>query len=311
MGGPGIGRRRWQSRRDPVQCRWRDWARYYREGYSCGATRLLWRKGPRGRINAARARQPDRHKRCRVHRCRYKRDRIAWDHRHVETPYEFHGTTFPLVQLQNVGTANVKGFELGYNQAFNFLPGLLSGFGISSNFTYVDSSTHINASSLQANSGAFASANGVDTNGTIFGNLPLEGLSKYSYNLTGYYEKGIISIRLAYNWRSKYLLATNVNGTQGSDGSPLTPGGVSCGDPSDPAASHCVVWGLPTWNGSYGELDGSIFFKFNHDKISLGLEAQNLTNSVNRVLMQQSFGMMGRAWFQSDRRYTASVRVKF
>lgn len=228
--------------------------------------------------------------------------------RNVETPYEFHGTTFPLVQLQNVGTAKVKGFEIGYNQAFTFLPGLLSGFGITSNFTYVDSSTHVDVSSLQGNSSASASANGVDTNGTIFGKLPLEGLSKYSYNLTGYYERGIISVRLAYNWRSKYLLATNVNGTQGTDGSPLTPGGVQCGaSPAD----HCVVWGLPTWNGAYGELDGSIFFKFNDDKISFGLEAQNLTNSVNRVLMQQSFGMMGRAWFQSDRRYTASVRVKF
>ncbi|HEU4959279.1 MAG TPA: TonB-dependent receptor [Sphingomonas sp.] len=232
--------------------------------------------------------------------------------RNVASPYEFNGQTYNLVQPQNVGTADVKGVEIGYNQAFTFLPGFLSGFGITSNFTYVDSSTHVDTSSLQANSAAFVSANGVDTNGAIFGKLPLEGLSKYSYNLTGYYEKGIVSIRLAYNWRSKYLLATNVNGTQGSDGSPLASGGVDCGDPNTPAASrHCVVWGLPTWNGSYGELDGSIFFKFNHDKISFGLEAQNLTNSVNRVLMQQSIGLKGRAWFQSDRRYTASVRVTF
>jgi TonB-dependent receptor len=227
--------------------------------------------------------------------------------RNVETPFDFHGTTFPLVQLQNVGTANVKGFELGYNQSFDFLPGLLSGFGIASNFTYVDSSTKVDTSSLQSNSAAYVSANGVDTNGAIFGRLPLEGLSKYSYNLTGYYERGIISIRLAYNWRSKYLLATNVNGTQGSDGSPLAKDGVKCGLPTD----HCVVWGLPTWNGAYGELDGSIFFKFNHDKISFGLEAQNLNNAVNRVLMQQSFGLKGRGWFQSDRRYTATVRIKF
>lgn len=227
--------------------------------------------------------------------------------RNVETPYEFNGQTYNLVAPQNVGTANVKGFELGYNQAFTFLPGFLSGFGISSNFTYVDSSTHVDTSSLQSNSAAYVSANGVDTNGAIFGRLPLEGLSKYSYNLTGYYERGIVSLRLAYNWRSKYLLATNVNGTQGSDGSPLTPGGVDCGAPTD----HCVVWGLPTWNGAYGELDGSIFFKFNNDKISFGLEAQNLTNSVNKVLMQQSIGLMGRAWFQSDRRYTATVRVTF
>lgn len=228
--------------------------------------------------------------------------------RNVTTPFAFEGVDYNLTAPQNVGSANVKGLELGYNQAFTFLPGWLSGFGITSNFTYVDSSTKIDLSSLQANSAAFVSANGVDTNGAIFGKLPLEGLSKYSYNLAGYYEKGIVSVRLAYNWRSKYLLSTNVNGTQGSDGSPLTPSGVHCGSSS---ADHCVVWGLPVYNASYGQLDGSIFFKFLNDKISAGVEAQNLTNATNRVLMKQSIGLMGRAWFVSDRRYTATVRVTF
>ena len=229
--------------------------------------------------------------------------------RNVTEPYVFDGVTYPLTAPYNVGTANIKGFEIGYNQAFTFLPGLLSGFGITSNFTYVDSKTKVNASGLQSGSASFVSINGVDTNGAIFGNLPLEGLSKYSYNLTGYYEKGILSVRLAYNWRSKYLLATNVNGTQGSDGSPITAGGVQCG--GNTAADHCVLWGLPTYNAAYGQLDGSIFFKFMHDKVSFGIEAQNLTNAQNRVLMKQSIGLMGRAWFVSDRRYTASMRLTF
>jgi iron complex outermembrane recepter protein len=227
--------------------------------------------------------------------------------RNVATPYDFAGVTYNLTQPTNVGTANIKGFEVGYNQAFTFLPGLLNGLGISSNFTFVDSKTKVNVSSLQSNSAAYVSANGVDTNGAIFGSLPLEGLSKYSYNLTGYYEKGILSVRLAYNWRSKYLLATNVNGTQGTDGTQLAANGVQCGAQGD----HCVVWGLPTYNAAYGQLDGSIFFKFLQDKISFGIEAQNLNNAQNRVLMRQSFGTMGRAWFVSDRRYTASVRMTF
>ncbi|WBO21547.1 TonB-dependent receptor [Sphingomonas abietis] len=229
--------------------------------------------------------------------------------RNVAVPFEFAGTTFNLTQPENVGTANIKGAEIGYNQAFTFLPGLLSGFGVTTNFTFVDSKTKVDVSSLQANSAAYVSANGVDTNGAIFGRLPLEGLSKYSYNVTGYYEKGILSARLAYNWRSRYLLATNVNGTQGSDGTPLTAGGVQCG--ASTAADHCVVWGLPTYNASYGQLDGSIFFKFMNDKVSFGIEAQNLNNAQNRVLMKQSTGLMGRAWFVSDRRYTASMRVTF
>lgn len=229
--------------------------------------------------------------------------------RNVTESFEFDGITYPLTAPYNVGTANIKGLEVGYNQAFTFLPGLLSGFGVTSNFTFVDSKTKVNASGLQSGSASFVSINGVDTNGAIFGNLPLEGLSKYSYNLTGYYEKGILSVRLAYNWRSKYLLATNVNGTQGSDGTPLTAGGVQCG--GNTAADHCVLWGLPTYNAAYGQLDGSIFFKFLNDKVSFGVEAQNLNNAQNRVLMKQTTGLMGRAWFVSDRRYTASMRVTF
>lgn len=228
--------------------------------------------------------------------------------RNVTGPLVSSGYTFQVTEPFNVGTADVRGFEIGFNQSFDFLPGLLSGFGITSNFTFVDSSTKINTSSLVANSAAYTSALGVDTNGRVFGDLPLEGLSKYSYNLTGYYEKGILSARLAYNWRSRYLLAVNVNGTQGTDGTPLTAGGVSC----DTAANaHCVTFGLPTYNDAYGQLDGSIFFKLFHNKVSIGVEAQNLLNSENRVLMQQSSGLLGRAWFVSDRRYTGSVRVTF
>ena len=43
----------------------------------------------------------------------------------------------------------------------------------------------------------------------------------------------------------------------------------------------------------------------------MGVEAQNLTNATNRVLMKQSIGLMGRAWFVSDRRYTATMRLTF
>ncbi|MHA6717953.1 TonB-dependent receptor [Sphingomonas sp. RS6] len=221
---------------------------------------------------------------------------------------DYDGLTYAVTRPENVGTGELKGFEIGYNQSFDFLPGVLSGLGLTSNFTYVDSKSTIN-STLDPNSSAFASVNGVDTNGAIFGKLPLEGLSKYSYNIAGYYEKGPISLRLAYNWRSKYLLAVNVNGTQGTDGTPLAEGGVTCNTAANP---RCVTWGLPVYNDDYGQLDGSIFFKPWGDKISIGIEAQNLANAENRVLMQQSaIGTRTRAWFVSDRRFTGTVRVTF
>ena len=38
------------------------------------------------------------------------------------------------------------------------------------------------------------------------GSLPLAQLSKHTFNIQPFYEKGRISIRVAYNWRSKFLL---------------------------------------------------------------------------------------------------------
>jgi iron complex outermembrane recepter protein len=75
----------------------------------------------------------------------------------------------------NIASAKVKGFELGVQQFFDFLPAPLDGFGIIANYTYADSK---------------------DSNG-----FPLVATSKHSYNLVALYEKGPVSARLAYNWR--------------------------------------------------------------------------------------------------------------
>jgi TonB-dependent receptor len=209
-------------------------------------------------------------------------------------------TTSPV----NGARGLARGFEVAYQQYFDFLPGLLSGFGVQANYTYVDSRQHLYnpvtaAYCTDGSSGATnlnLNLNGCDTNGQTFGNLPLANLSKNSYNLALLYDKGPVSARLAYNWRSKYLQAVNVNGTQGTDG------GVG--------SNQSIAWGLPTWADDYGQLDGSIFYKVN-EKVTVGLEAQNLTDSIYKQLMQQHSGMMGRAWFASGPRYTLQLRATF
>ena len=114
-----------------------------------------------------------------------------------------------------------------------------------------------------------------------------------------------LSARLAYAWRSKSLqnVYVNVSGTNGGDGTDTNPDSPTVGQ-------HNVAWALPTWSDSYGQLDGSVFYNIS-DNLSLGLEAQNLTNAKYRQLMQQSIGMMTRAVFVSGRRYTASLRYSF
>src|SRR3546814_9023813 len=66
---------------------------------------------------------------------------------------------------------------------FDFLPGALSGFGVSGNFTYADSE--------------------VGGDDRLAG-LPLQGVSKYNFNAGLFYDKFGLSARLVYTHRSSY-----------------------------------------------------------------------------------------------------------
>ncbi len=212
-------------------------------------------------------------------------------------------TTAPV----NGAKGYARGFELAYQQYFDKLPGFLSGFGVQANYTFVNSHTTlynpVTAAFCGGTSGGVdnlnLNLNGCDTNGQPFGNLPLQGLSRNTFNFALLYDQGPISARVAYNWRSKYLQGVNVNGTQGTDGT----------DPSNPTV-HNLAWGLPTWADGYGEMDAGIFYKIG-DHMTIGLEGTNLTDSTYKQLMQQHIGMKGRAWFTSGPSYNAQLRYTY
>ncbi len=87
--------------------------------------------------------------------------------------------TFRTSRPFNIASAKVKGFELGIQQFFDFLPSPLNGLGVIANYTYADSE---------------------DSSG-----FPLVATSKNSYNLIGLFEKGPVSARVAYNWRGESI----------------------------------------------------------------------------------------------------------
>ena len=175
------------------------------------------------------------------------------------------------------GTGKVRGFEVAYNQTYDFLPGLLSGFGLSANFTYV-TSKGIPNSFLNGGNPTNVSPIGVS------GNLPLAQLSKYSFNLQPFYEKGRISVRLAYNWRSKFLLTE----------------------------SDVIFPYFPIWNDKTGTLDASAFYSLT-PKIKFGVQAQNLTNEVTKTLQQYTLDgrLAPRSYFMNDRRFSVILRGTF
>ena len=219
--------------------------------------------------------------------------------------------SFAVTSPVNGASGHARGFELAYQQYYDNVPAWLKGIGVQASFTFVDSKRKLYnpvysaycSGSADGAANLNLNINGCDTDGRVFGDLPMQGLSRQTLNLSVMYDRGPVSARLAYNWRSKSLQGVNVNGTKGGDATDSNPASPTYGQTN-------VAWALPTWSDAYGQLDASVFYKFN-DKVQLGLEAQNLTDSTYKQLMQQNIGMMGRAWFKTGRRVVAKLSYDF
>ncbi|GAB5348384.1 TonB-dependent receptor [Alteriqipengyuania sp. 357] len=176
------------------------------------------------------------------------------------------------------GTGKIKGFEIAYQQTFDFLPAPLDGFGVQANYTYIDSEGLPNS---------FLNAGAVPEDSTIepSGNLPLEQLSKHNYNIAGFYEKGPISLRAAYNWRSRFLLTA-----------------------ADVIFPYYSIFNEPT-----GQLDASVFFNVS-DSIKVGVQGVNLLNEVTKTTQAYAGdpdALAPRSYFMNDRRFSFIIRGNF
>ena len=219
---------------------------------------------------------------------------------------------FMVTAPVNGAKGRASGIEIGYQQYFDKLPGLLSGIGVSGNYTYIDSSMNVGAGGGQgwctpkdtAQANLARDLSGCDTDGRLLGGLPMTGMSKNSYNLALLYDQGPISARLAYSWRSKYLQSANAYGTAGGDGIDRNP------DSPNLDKGYSVNYALPTWGGSYGQMDLGIHYKVN-DNLSVSIEGQNLTDALYKQYMQQGIGMKERSAFSAGRRYTVQARYSF
>lgn len=108
-----------------------------------------------------------------------------------DAPYEglFNGIPFTEADIPlNGSRATVKGFELAYQQALDFLPGALDGLLVNLNYTFTDAKGRL--------------AGEDDIRGRQI-NLPTS--SKHTFNTVLGYEKGPVSLRVAGAYRSGYL----------------------------------------------------------------------------------------------------------
>ncbi len=155
----------------------------------------------------------------------------------------------------NERSDTLKGIELNVQHAFG-----KTGFGVAANYTKVRSGLKYDDSNLR------------DQNALL-------GVSD-SANLVGFYEDETFSVRLAYNWRGKFLSNLNAD-VFGSAG--------------------------PGYTDAYGQFDLSAGYKVNK-KLSLQFEAINLNDGIQVVR-----GRAGQTQFmtQTGRRYMVAGRYNF
>lgn len=184
-----------------------------------------------------------------------------------------------LSRPENGGKGRIKGIEAGARTFFRapWLPDWLSNFGALVNFTYLDHKSELSPTLAE----------------TLPGMQPIAGVSKYLYNVSGFYENRHLSLRLSYNHRSKFV--------------------VSYGQVIDPALGAGVLGPtLPITQNARGTLDfAGTLSPAKH--ITLTFNATNLLGAVRQNYRQ--YNAAGQIYpFQTtflESVYRVGIRFRF
>ena len=145
------------------------------------------------------------------------------------------GRLFDVRQPINGNGAKIRGVEVSAQTAFTFLPAPFDGFGGIVNYTYSDAK----------DVGLFNSLTSEE--------LPFPGLSKHSYNIILYYDKGPIETRVAYNARTRWLSAAVERS------------------------------GNPAFRDGSAYLDAKFSYRIERFNMAFSLEGKNLTGETERT----------------------------
>ena len=154
------------------------------------------------------------------------------------------GATFTITGPVNGPGGTNKGVELDWQQPIAY------GFGVIANYTYSDAKNR--------NGG------------------PIDGNSKNTYNLTGYFENSLLSARLAYTFRSKFQSG--------------------------------IDRATPMWQGDYGQLDGSLIVHVTK-YLDLTADAQNLLN--HKLYYFVGTPSIPRAYYNNGRTFWVGAKATF
>ena len=116
-------------------------------------------------------------------------------HSNLSEPGTFNCHTLILDVKRNGKGALTQGIEFNYTQVYDFLPGYLSGLGLSVNYTFADSESEKETSA---------------TTGKVVSPLPQPFTPRHSANTTVFWEKDGFMMRLAHRYNSIQLVDRNI-----------------------------------------------------------------------------------------------------
>jgi iron complex outermembrane receptor protein len=204
------------------------------------------------------------------------------------TQVTYSGATYPISAYgpANTGSGTIRGAEFSYSQFYDFLPGAWSGLGLQLNYTYIDQNGLEDPNQARADLQFSAGGTPISDNRNsfrMFSGLPLQGYSDENLNVVGMYEYNDFSFRLAYTWRSDYLLTLR--------------------------ESEEFV---PAYTKASGMVDASLYYTIN-DTWKVGVEGSNLlrTDTETQYQLNQQGDKTDALSFTTDRRFALSVRANF
>jgi TonB-dependent receptor len=160
----------------------------------------------------------------------------------------------------NAGSAHLFGFEIAYLQRYSFLPGFLSGFGLSANYGYTDSGT-----------------------GGIPGRSDHPHLLRQApntWNISPTYDRGRFSYRLGVSYNDANIFSYQFQ--DGTSGSTATPGGIKGPDSDTYLYPHLQI----DMQGSVRLEKGFTFVAY---ILNVNNEVFGFYNGSSQYLIQREF----------------------
>ncbi len=209
--------------------------------------------------------------------------------------YTLAGGTWGIRQFQDAPGGTIKGFEVNLQSDFFFLPAPFNRFGVTANYTHIDSKL----SYLTGTVLATAQTGTASTAANSYAEGPFLNTSPDAFNATLYYEDKLFSARVSGSFRKRYV-----------NRFPLASGTCSVGTTTNAgAACNSPVIGDFGYNEDTLNIDFALALSLT-DFAKLSLEGRNMTNNPQYRTMYAA-NPVSQTYASTGRIITGGLRLVF